>query len=195
MVRRFKQAQWLLIISLTTLLTGCFASELPPLEPPSALEKLLSVSDSTIPVRIQTEGFEDRSLGHQYLFFIIPLTRIYAPTLSADLRTEISVACGMRGYRCDGEPSSNTGRLLEITVHDLSVNGYDLLVLRKPTASVTLSAKLFENGQLVRACEENYSATNTSRYAFSVELQNALGEVLLHGGYKLLDCLGLKQTS
>ena len=186
MVRRFAGARWLLNFSLATLLTGCFASELPPVEPPSALEKLLSVSDSTLPVRIQTQAFNERSLGHQYLFFIIPLTRVYTPTLTSDLRTQLSVACGMRG---------SSVRMLEITVQDLSVNGYDLVVVRKPTASVTLSAKLYEKEHLIRTCEESYTATNTAHYAFAAELQSALEESLLHGSYKLLDCLGFKQPS
>ena len=195
MIRRLKSAYWLSIFSATTLLTGCFASELPPVEPPTALNKLLSVSDSTIPVRIQTGDLQNRSVGHQYLFFIIPLTRVYAPTLQSDLRTQLSVACGMRGYRCSDEPTSPPKRMLEITIRDLRVNGYDLLVVRKPTASVIVEGKLFENGHLARSCEESYIATNTSHYAFEAELQNALGESLLHGSYKLLDCLGLKQSS
>jgi hypothetical protein len=195
MVRRVLGASWLLNVILIPLLTGCFASELPPVEPPSGLEKLLSVSDSALPVRIQTEGFNDRSLGHQYLFFVIPLTRVFAPALATDLRTQLSVACGMRGYRCSDEPSSSSGRTVEITIRDLSVNGYDLLVMRKPTASVTLAAKLYDKGQVTRACEASYTATNTSHYAFAAELQNALGESLLHGSYQLLDCLGLKPIS
>jgi hypothetical protein len=195
MVRRIKRAGWLLNLTATTCLTGCFVSELPPVEPPTGLEKLLSVSDSTIPVRIQTEGLNDRSLGHQYLFFIIPLTRVYTPTLPTDMRTQLSVACGMRGYKCSEEPTSTSQRVLEITIRDLHVNGYDLVVVRKPTASVTISGRLFENGQLVRQCEESYVATHTAHYAFAAELQNALEESLLHGSYKLLDCLGLQQSS
>ncbi|MEY4667655.1 MAG: hypothetical protein RL518_354 [Pseudomonadota bacterium] len=195
MVRRFPGARWLLNVLLSILLTGCFASELPPLTPPSGLEKLLSVSDSTIPVRIQTEGLNDRSLGHQYLFLLLPLTRIHVPTLATDLRTQLSVACGVRGYRCSEEPTPTSKRVLEITIRDLSVNGYDLVVVRKPTASVTLSGQIFESGRLVRACEDHYTATNTAHYAFAGELQNALGEALLHGSYKLLDCLGMKQST
>jgi hypothetical protein len=195
MARHFQGARRLLNLTLSTLLTGCFSSELPPVDPPAGLEKLLSVSDSDIPVRIQTEGFNERSLGHQYLLFIIPLTRVYTPALGTDIRTQLSVACGMRGYRCSAEPTPTSPRMLEITIRDLSVNGYDLLVMRKPTASVTMAGKLYEKGQVIRACEENYTATNTSHYAFSAELQNALGETLLHGSYKLLDCLGLTQSS
>jgi hypothetical protein len=195
MVTRLQGARWLLNLITATLLTGCFSSELPPIAAPSGLEKLLSVSDSAIPVTIRTAEFNERSLGHQYLFFLIPLTRIYVPTLTTDIRTQLSVACGIRGYRCSEEPTSTSKRMLEITIRDLTVNGYDLLVVRKPTASVTMSARLFEDGKLARACEERYIATNTAHYAFAAELQNALSESLLHGSYKLLDCLGLTQSS
>jgi hypothetical protein len=100
----------------------------------------------------------------------------------------------MRGYRCREEPTTTSQRALEITVRDLNVDGYDLLVVRKPTSSVTIAARIVENGEVVRACEESYTATNTSHYAFATELQHALGESLLHGSYRVLDCLGLKQT-
>ena len=84
--------------------------------------------------------------------------------------------------------------MLEITIRDARVNGYDLLVVRKPAASVTMFAQLFENGEVIRSCEENYTATNTTHYAFTSELQSALGEALLQGSYKLLDCLGMNRA-
>jgi hypothetical protein len=161
------------------------------LEPPSGLEKLLNVSDATIPVSIDTQGFHDRSLGHQYLFLAFPLTRIYVPSLASDAAMELSVACGMRGYHCATTSTPSARRTLAITVQDASVNGYDLIVARKPTASVTLTGKLMQDGEVIRSCEESYSATNTAHYAFNAELQHALGEALLQASYKVLDCLGL----
>ena len=179
----------------TALLTGCFSMEMTEIEPPSGLEKLINVSDSTIPVSIDTKGFSERSLGHQYLFFAFPLTRIYLPSLERDAAMELSVACGMRGYNCAKTPVPSGRRSLAIALKDLSVNGYDLLFVRKPTASVTLAGDLLQDGQVVRSCEESFSATNTAHYAFNAELQHALGEALLQASYKLLDCLGLNGTS
>ena len=176
------------------LLTGCFSTELIPLEPPSGLEKLINLSDSNVPVQIQTAGFHDHFVGHQYLFFAIPMTRIYLPSLEADTRMQLSVACGMRGCRCTESATQGATRVLEITIRDVSVNGYDLLVVRKPAASVTMSAELLENGEVVRSCEESYTATNTTHYAFTSELQSALSEALLQGSYKLLDCLGMSRS-
>lgn len=170
--------------------------EMTELEPPSGLEKLIAVSDSTIPTSLDPQGLNERSLGHQYLFFAIPLTRVYVPSLERDTLMELSVACGMRGYRCEsGKPSSSTRRSLSIMLRDVSVNGYDLLVVRKPTASVTLAGTLTQDGVVTRSCEESVSATNTSHYAFNAELQHALGEALLQASYKLLDCLGLTGAS
>jgi len=180
---------------LNTGLTGCFSVEVPPLEPPSGLEKLVAVSDSTIPVRIDTTHLHERSLGHQYLFFALPLTRLYSPTLESDLAMELSVACGMRGYKCVNQEEASAKRAITITVNDANINGYDLLVVRKPAASATLTGRLFESGQVVRECQAEASAINTSHYAFSAELQQALSEALLQGSYKLLDCLGLTDAS
>lgn len=191
MLRRSSLAGCSLFALLSSLLTGCFSMEMPELEPPSGLEKLVAVSDSTIPVTIDTRGLDQSTLGHQYLLFALPITRIYLPSLKGDLAMELSVACGMRGYRCVTTPPSSTQRTLSISVVDLSVNGYDLLFIRKPTASVTLSGVISQNGQVVRSCEESASATNTAHFAFNAELQHALGEALLQGSYKLLDCLGL----
>jgi len=186
--------KWILALVTLPLLTGCFSTEITPLDPPSGLEKLIGLSDSNVPVQIHTAGFHDHSVGHQYLFFAFPMTRIYLPNLEADTRMELSVACGMRGYRCTDHATQGAKRVLEITIRDVSVNGYDLLVVRKPAASVTMSAQLFENGSVVRSCEESYTATNTTHYAFTAELQSALGEALLQGSYKLLDCLGMNRA-
>jgi hypothetical protein len=165
--------------------------EVTPLEAPSGLEKLIAVSDSTLPVSINTAGFDERSLGHQYLLMALPITRIYLPSLKSDLAMELSVACGMRGYRCSADYPGPSAQTLAIRLTDVSVNGYDLLFVRKPTASVTLSGELRRGGEVVRSCEESSSATNTAHYAFNAELQHALGEALLQASYKLLDCLGL----
>jgi hypothetical protein len=172
-------------------LTGCFSTELTPLEPPSGLEKLEAVSDTTVPIRLQTNGLQERSLGFQYLFMAIPVSRIYVPHLQSDVRQQLAVAGGLRGYRfTDASDSSNL--LLEIAIEELSVNGYDLLVVRKPTSSVTMKARLSKDGQVVRECVESYRSSNSAHYAFAGELQHALSESLLHGSYKMLDCLGLK---
>lgn len=194
MLRRSLRIRWITALVAPILLTGCFSTELTPLEPPSGLEKLLNLSDSNIPVQIQTAGFHDHSVGHQYLFFALPMTRIYLPNLEADTKMQLSVACGMRGYRCTESATQGAKRVLEITIRDVSVNGYDLLVVRKPAASVTMSAQLLEDGAVVRSCEESYTATNTTHYAFTAELQSALSEALLQGSYKVLDCLGMNRA-
>ncbi len=197
MLRRSLCGSWAIALSLATYLTGCFPMEVTSLEAPSGLEKLIAVSDSNLPVSIDTRGYQNRSLGHQYLLMALPITRIYLPSLESDTAMQLSVACGMRGYRCSTNPSnasdpSNARQpTLAITVTDVSINGYDLLFVRKPTASVTLAGEVRKGGEVVRSCEESSSATNTAHYAFNAELQHALGEALLQASYKLLDCLGL----
>lgn len=200
MLRRSLCGSWAIALSLTAYLTGCFPMEVTSLEAPSGLEKLIAVSDSNIPVSIDTRGYQNRSLGHQYLLLALPVTRIYLPSLESDAAMQLSVACGMRGYRCSHnnpltpEPSNSRPQTLSISVTDVSINGYDLLVVRKPTASVTLAGELRRGTEVVRSCEESASATNTAHYAFNAELQHSVGESLLQASYKLLDCLGLTGT-
>lgn len=191
MARRFALHRCIMGLLAISGLTGCFSTELPPLEPPSGLEKLEAVSDTTIPIRLQTNGLQDQSVGIQYVFFIVPVSRVYVPNIESDVRQQLAVAGGLRGYRFV-EASDSSEMLLEITVEEITVNGYDLLVVRKPTSSVTMKARLSRDGEVVRECVDSYHASNTAHYAFAGELQQALSESLLHGSYKILDCLGLK---
>jgi len=195
MLRRIEHLTQILVLIALPLLTGCFSMELTPLEPPTGLDKLIDISDSTIPVQVHTNGLHERTLGHQYLMLALPLTRIYQPSLSSDAAMELSVACGMRGYHCSTNTQLGSKRRLSVELLDVTINGYDLLVVRKPTASVTMSAQLFEDNRVVRSCEESTTATNTAHYAFNAELQHAIGEALLQNSYKLLDCLGVLNPS
>lgn len=195
MLRRIEHLTQILVLIALPLLTGCFSMELTPLEPPTGLDKLIDISDSTIPVQVHTNGLHERTLGHQYLMLALPLTRIYLPSLSSDAAMELSVACGMRGYYCSTNTQPGSKRGLTVELLDVTINGYDLLVVRKPTASVTMSAQLFEDDRVVRSCEESTTATNTAHYAFNAELQHAVGEALLQNSYKLLDCLGVLNPS
>lgn len=191
MARRSNTSGYILGLLAFFGLTGCFSTNLEPLEAPSGLEKLEAVSDTTIPIRLTTNGFQDRSLGFQYLFMAIPVARVYAPNLENDIKLELSVAGGLRGYRFV-DAANSSENLLDITIGELSVDGYDLLVVRKPTSSVTMTARLTRNGEVLRECVESYQASNSAHYAFAGELQQALSESLLHCSYKILDCLGLK---
>jgi hypothetical protein len=157
--------------------------------PPDGLRKLTQLSDATLPVRLRTADLTESFRGFQYLLMVIPFSRIYTPALEEDLLLQLSVASGMRGYAIDRVSESEERPLVvEIEIKSLSVNGYDLLVVRKPTATISLVARMFEHGALIRECPIEYTATDAAHFAFTTELQNALTESLLQSSYKMLDC-------
>ena len=175
---------------LLPLLSGCFAVSLPQETPPDGLLKLAQLSDVTLPVRITTDDLTESYRGFQYLFLVFPMSRIYTPSLPTDMLLQLSIAGGLRGYSFTHlREESSPPLYVEIRITDASVNGYDLIFVRKPTASVALEARLFENGVLKKMCAISHSASDTAYYAFSTELQIALSEALLQSSYKLLDCL------
>jgi hypothetical protein len=182
-----------LVTTITTvLLSGCFSVDLPPQTPPDGLRKLAQLSDVNLPVRISTDGLTDSRRGFQYLFMALPISRVHTPNLANDALTQLSVAGGLRGYSFRLLNDNETTPLyLDLRITDASVNGYDLLFIRKPTSTVSLDAKLIEGGIVKRECSVTQSASNTSHFAFSAELQSALGEALLQSSYKALDCLSL----
>jgi hypothetical protein len=175
---------------LLPLLSGCFAVSLPQETPPDGLLKLAQLSDATLPVRITTEDLTESYRGFQYLFLVFPISRVYTPSLPTDLLLQLSIAGGLRGYSFTQLRGESVPPLyVDIRITDASVNGYDLIFVRKPTASVALEARLFEHGALKKVCSISHSASDTAHYAFSTELQIALSEALLQSSYKLLDCL------
>lgn len=176
------------------LLSGCFAVSLPPENAPDGLQKLTQLSDATLPVRIKTGDLAEGIRGFQYLFMAVPFSRVYTPTLKRDLILQLSVAGGMRGYAIDDvEETESRPLLIEIDIHSLSVNGYDLLFIRKPTASISLTARMYEHGVLIRECPVQYSASDAAQFAFTTELQNALSEALLQSSYRILDCFEINE--
>lgn len=175
---------------LLPLVSGCFAVSLPQETPPDGLLKLAQLSDATLPVRITTDDLTESYRGFQYLFLAFPFSRVYTPTLPSDLLLQLSIAGGMRGYSFSLLHGDTTPPLyVDIRITKTSVNGYDLIFVRKPTASVSLEARLYEHGSLKRECSISHSASDAAHYAFSTELQVALSEALLQSSYKLLDCL------
>lgn len=182
-----------LLFFLCIYLTGCFSTDLPAIEAPSGLDKLKKLTETTVPVRIDVGDLSQQKLGYQYLLVALPFTRIYGPNLKSDTELQFSVAGALRGYRFrEALPTSE--RFISLSVVSADLDGYDLLFIRKPTASVTLTAVMYDHGTVVRSCQEIGEASNTAHYAFSIELQSALAEALLQASYKTLDCLGLTES-
>lgn len=185
---RYRHLLW----SLTFTLSACFSAELPPLSAPSGLAKLRRLSDQTIPLTITTQGAESTRRGFQYLFVVVPFSRVYTPHIREDLELQLSVAAGLRGYNLStSKVDDRSAERLEVSISSLEVNGYDLLILRKPTSSTALKGTLYRGEEMLRSCEVSEVASANAAYAFAGELQSAESEALLAASNKLLDCLGL----
>ncbi len=189
MVRHLRGLGFKLLSIAAPILSGCFAVSLPPETPPDGLRKLTQLSDATLPVRIKTGDLTESFRGFQYLFMVIPFSRVYTPTLREDLLLQLSVAAGMRGYAiAEVGESEERPLVVELDLKSLSVNGYDLLFVRKPTATISFMARMYERGEVIRECPIEYRATDAAQFAFTTELQNALTEALLQSSYQTLDC-------
>ena len=114
--------------------------------------------------------------------------------MGTDLELQLSIAAALRGYNLiRHQPPSPPPTRLEVSISSLTINGYDLLVVRKPTASVSIKGSLYRDNQLTRECEATSVASSAASYAFAGELQTAEAEVLLNASADLLNCLGLDE--
>lgn len=171
-------------------LSGCFSTTLPPIGPPKGIERLLRTADRTIVFSISPTAFPDTA-GHQFLFFLFPVTRIYTPHATKAIATALSIDGASKGYKLVPQSTSRNPLALRITVLDLSVSGFDLLFLRRPSASITLKGELESNGALLRGCEVQATESRTKAYAFEQELNGVLWMAIQSASAKLFSCLRL----
>jgi hypothetical protein len=176
----------------SVLLTGCFRSTLPPLEYPQEAQRLLSVPDAQMTLRLQVEE-PSGSVGNQFLFGLLPLTRVYTPHIERDIATHLAIEAATRRYKLRTELHGSTAQTPHITVivRELHVSGYDLIFVRRPSASVTLTGILELPKQSPRRCEAHVESAATTRFAFSTELNTVLQEALTASSRELFDCLRL----
>ena len=133
------------------LCAGCFASYVAPPPLPLEVQRLVATADRLVELRTTLPDPSTR-VGHQYLLFLFPLTRVYPQELSTGLETQLQLDAASRGYRLvRGKPAPGKGGLqLSVEVAEISLNGYDLLFVRRPSASVTLRGSL--TGARTRSC-------------------------------------------
>jgi hypothetical protein len=174
------------------LLTGCFSSRLPPLDHPSEIQRLLSIPDAPMLLRLHVEE-PHSSIGYQFIAALVPVTRLYAPHIERDVTTHLAIEAATRRYKLEPDMRDVTARYprLTVTVSDLRISGYDLIFVRRPSASITLTGILELPNRPLRRCEAHADQTTTSRFAFSTELNMALQETLRTSTRELFDCLGL----
>lgn len=176
-------------------LTGCFSTHLISDEPVKDLAQLVQSADSPVELLIQNPG-SDSSHGYQFLFGLIPITRVFTESASDTVVAKLQLNAGRAGIGLHRSSTPNralsdrTPRL-DVSVESISVNGYDLIIFRRPSASITLRATLFTPDRAPRICEASGHHSEITRFAFARELNDALGAATDLAANKLLACLGL----
>lgn len=201
---------WLVVIKPLLVLVncgfmGCFSTHLPTLDAPPELIRLEHLAHTHLNLTIEVSEVTASSMvGLQYILGFLPITRVYTSDLTQSVDNLVRLEAGLRGVACTAS-SANTPHLarppkrgiptLTIVVDDLSVNGYDLLVLRRPSASITLTGYLTSGPpetlqQRTLQCSAVAEESFSSSYAFEDELNEALRRAIIRAAGMVLDCLG-----
>jgi hypothetical protein len=190
--------QFCYTLSLLTLslLTGCFSTTLPPIPAPAALPRLVSAADTRVPLYLSTPQDTDR-LGFQYLLMALPVSRIYSAHLADLIRTSLTTQAGFGrvGLVAPSRLTPMPIPRLMVNVRSVSVNGWDLLIIRRPSASITLSAEYYTSTGRAQACEVTGSHSKLSPFAFERDLNEVLELASDDAARQLLACLRLGDTT
>ncbi len=139
-----------------------------------------------------TNPLSDSSHGYQFLLFAIPVTRVFPNGLADLTASKLTMYAGFAGNGLHQGPGvAHTSPRIDARVESVSVNGYDLLVTRRPSASITLSATLYNRDSSIRKCEAHGSFSKFSKFAFEEDLKYVLDRATDAAARDLLECLGL----
>lgn len=183
----------------TTALTGCFSQPLAPFEYPPELQRLLTIPSRPLQLVVTTPE-STRSVGHQYLFLIVPVTWVSVPHLEREANTLVASAAARRGWKVQPRQLDDSGVLstpaesapvLRVTITELSLSGYDLLFVRRPYASVEVQGTFQRGAAPARRCEVSHQTGSMERFAFGPELSRTLEAALRTSFEELLRCLGV----
>ena len=179
-----------LLLSLS-LLTGCFSTHLLQEHNTAELQRLVTSTERSLALVVK-EQHKDSSRGHQFLLGILPVARVFTDNIAETVVAKLQYHAGKEGLGlvARSAPSSAAPRL-DVTIVNAAVNGYDLIIFRRPSAHVTLRGTLYTAGGGEYTCEERGSDSTLSRFAFSSDLNQVLESAVGTATERLLHCLGL----
>jgi hypothetical protein len=171
--------------------SGCFSTHLSESSPPPDLDALVESAQVHLPLYVQNP-LEGSSHGYQFLLIVLPITRVFPDQLTSLVTTKMTTHAGFGGYGLLSRlpPGTPTPRL-EVSIESVSVNGYDLIVTRRPSASITLRGRLFTAEGTMRDCQSSGSFSEFARFAFAGDLEGALERATDTAAKELVGCLGL----
>lgn len=183
-----------LLCTLLASFCGCFSTHLPETTIPSHLPRLLRLSEQDIPTTLKYAS-STQTLGYQYLL-AMPLSRVYAPHLQKILTQRLALHAGINKYQLIfNNPSAIADTRIEVSIKDIRVNGFDLLVVRKPTTHLTIQATLYRFGKSSRECTTRQDVSDLKAFAFSEELQAVLETAIDRAAQDIITCLGLSDLA
>lgn len=194
MTQRLILSVMLLLISAT--LCGCVRTLIRSEPDDPHLAKLLSLNQRLIDLDVVLETSSPErsveighSLGHQYLFFVIPFGRIESAGLIGDFTQRAVLQLGLRGYRPNG---GSTASRLTITIVDAQLTAYDLFFVREIYCSFKVVGELTKNGIIVARAESRPTQRFFRALAFERELRKAYFATIDEGIKQLLNDVGLQ---
>lgn len=178
----------ILLFSLIFLTTSCVVT---PLSPPPLSDDIIRLSElnyNSIILDVSdtsSTSQNSKTVGRQFLFIILPFGRIEMQKPTATLFNTAFNSLTLHGYK----PTEAGARLkkLKISIEDVSLYGYDLIFLRRVSASVTLRANLSDlNDNLLLSWTATASRKRWEKFAFAPQLNYVFNQALSEAMDKLL---------
>jgi hypothetical protein len=185
-------------LSFVLTLSGCFSTHLSSFEPSQHLEELSQSAAISLPLDV-SNPFAGQSRGYQFLLGLLPVSRVFPDSLSDMVTAKLITHAGFNNVGLiraitTGSPSPPQTPSVRVSITSVSISGYDLLLTRRPSASITLRASLHSNAGAVRECHGSGDYAEFARYAFERELENALEQAADSAARQVIECL-LEQPS
>ena len=187
----------ILLLTLICLTSACTTVYLAPRGINPDTKKLAALNRQKINVRV-TLAKEFKTLGHQYLFLLIPYGQIQHHSvkqlISDAIYRELSISGFSPQIVFEESPKKVSSLLpqkplLEINVKDLSLTAYDLLVTRKVTGRIDLTSKLIlakgETDYPEIRIQENYSEFKS--LPFKIQLERILEKLIIKTMPEVID--------
>ncbi len=183
-----------LLIFLLPLSTGCVQTRLPLSDLlPEVLDLTSNVEMKSIYLEVEAKP-EVMTIGHQYLFFIIPFGTVSVEDPAGLLYTQVVQDLALAGYRAQLSTAPEQFPKLHITLNELQATAYDFLALRRIVCSTDWHV-IYSRSATAMAQHFSVSGSSTSfrRFAFERELSFHLNKALTAASEEMLINMSLKK--
>jgi hypothetical protein len=170
---------------------GCFATHLVHDLPLAETSRLVESSPQYLALEVH-DPIRDSSHGYQFLLGILPISRIFAEDAKRVVISKLQLLAALAGTGLSEEPHhTRAASRLVVTIASIDIDGYDLIVFRRPSAQVTLTGTLYAPDSPPQTCTQVGAYSEVTRFAFSPELNRALEMAAFNAAQNLLACLGI----